>query len=307
MNVLELFAKAFAGARGNDRFVKTRPLSTLTSAWAAALALSPTSVPSPSLDPLSGMVPWLSWAALLAERDLGKSVFPSPSPPSSENDARARLWKRETAAKLLANAPPLSLLDVEIAVRRVEPTRSLLTLVLDRASAEGLFVRVTVDAWLDVTAKDGVLVHNDRATASRALQDVLSLASQLPAPALLVRASTLPGIVVERLSRGVIGPAIHAERAAGFDVAAGAFALVVSSEELAGDIAVTVDNDVFADPAESGGAGCDLGAVVDALPKPLARFKCFRDAKVVATSTLAAQVKQRAQQRKKKTVVHELR
>lgn len=298
MNVLEVFAKAFAGARGNDRFVKTRPLSTLTSAWAAALALSPTSVPSPSLDPSSGMVPWLSWAALLAERDLGKSVLPSPVPPSTENDARARLWKRETAAKLLANAPPLSLLDVEIAVRRVEPTRSLLTLVLDRASAEGLFVRVTVDAWVNVS-KDGVVVHNDRATASRALQDVLSLASQLPAPALLVRASTLPGIVVERLSRGVIGPAIHAARADGFDAAGDAFALVVSSEELAGDIAVTVDNDVFADD--------DLGAVVDALPKPLAHFRCFRDAKVVATSTLAAQVAARAKQRQTKTVVHLLR
>lgn len=307
MNVLETFAKAFAAARGNDRFPKTRPLATLTSAWAQALALSPTSVPAPTLDPSSGMVPWLAWAALLAERDLGKAVLPAPQPPSS-SEAGLKLWKRETAAKLLANAPHLSLLDVDIAVRRVEPARSLVTLVLDRASAEGLFVRVTVDAWLDVNARGGVLVDEargagdgrEKATASRALQDVLSLASQLPAPALLVRAATLPGVVVERLSRGVIGPAIHRERAAGFDVDGGAFGLVVSSEELAGDIAATVDNDVFADEA-------DLAAVIGALPKSLSQFRCFRDAKIVATPTLATQVAARARARGTKTVVHALR
>ncbi len=305
-------ARALTAARGNDRFPQTRSLAGLARSWAAARALSPTSVPVPVVDADSGLPPWITWAALLAERELGRTLPSSspvpapaeisPTPVAAADSARARLQKREAAARLLAEAPAARLLDVDVVVRRVEASRSLLTMVLDRADASGLFVRITVDAWVPLNATVGgreLVVDDDRARASAGLQDLLSLASHLPAPALLVRAATLPGVVVERLVRGVVGPCSHSWGGPALgDESSDAFALVLSSEELSPDIAATSDNDVFATD--------DLAALVDALPKSLRHFRAFRDAKAVASPSSSKLLRVRAQQRGLKTVLHAL-
>ena len=121
-------ARGLSKARGNDRFPKTRPLSALAVAWAKARAVSPGSVPAPVVDVDSGLPPWISWAALLAERELG-STLPPADPRSLAplvDDARGRLLRRETAARALAEVPPVRLLDVDVVMRRVEPGKALL-------------------------------------------------------------------------------------------------------------------------------------------------------------------------------------
>ena len=303
-------ARAFAAARGNDRFPKTRPLAALLRAWVEARALSPGSVPAPVVDADSGLPPWICWAALLAERDLGRTLPPATTttPAPAANDARSRLLRREAAARLLAATPAVPLLDVDVALRRVEPQRALITMVLDRADAAGLFVRISVDAWVPLqvaaaeaaaAAAEGLVVDDDRARASAGLKELLSLASHLPAPALLVRAATLPGVEVERLCRGVVGPCSSAR--AGPDLGDDdddAFALRLSSEELSFDIATTSDNDVFASD--------DLAAMMSALPKKLQRFRAFRDAKAVASASASRLLRARADQRGLRTVLHSL-
>ncbi|MDP2342587.1 MAG: hypothetical protein Q8O67_16640 [Deltaproteobacteria bacterium] len=295
-------ARGLSKARGNDRFPKTRPLSSLAVAWAQARAVSPGSVPAPVVDVDSGLPPWMSWAALLAERDLGATL-----PPAAQaldplvDDARGRLLRREMAARALAAVPGVRLLDVDVVIRRIEPGKALLTLVLDRTDAGGLFVRITVDAWvpLQVGSHDGLVVDEDRARASAGLKDLLSLASHLPAPALLVRAATLPGVEVERLCRGVVGPLSTAKAGPSIgDNDVDAFALVLSSEELSWEIANTSDNDVFATD--------DLGAMMAALPKKLQRFRAFRDAKAVASPSSSKILRARAKERGLRTVLHEL-
>ena len=297
-------ARGLAVARGNDSFPATRLLSALATAWAQARALSPASVPRPIVDSASGLPPWITWAALLAERDLGLAL---PAVPSTTLDsaaassaARTRLLLREQSARLLARTPGVRLLDVSVVMRRVESERALLTMVLDRADAGGVFVRVSVDAWVPTTQEQaGLVVDDESASASADLKDLLSLASHLPAPALLVRATTLPGVVVERLARGVVGPACH--RHGGPDIGDDhndAFALVLSFEEVSPAIAATVDNDVFATD--------DLAAMMQALPKQLQHFRAFRDAKAVASPSSAQLLRSRAQQRGMRTVLHNL-
>ena len=303
---LPRLARAFSAARGNESFPPTRPLAALVTAWSSARALSPGSVPAPVVDVDSGLPPWITWAALLAERELGSTLPPASATSEGpfSDDARGRLSAREAAARMLAQAPAARLLEVDVVVRRVEAGRALLTMVLDRTDAGGLFVRITVDAWVPVVAhKGGIVVDDDRVNASAGLREVLSLASHLPAPALLVRAATLPGVVVERLHRGVVGPctsrwggprlgSIHTDD----DV--DAFALVLSSEELSPDIAVTRDNDVFASD--------DLPALIAALPKKLAHFRAFRDAKAVVSPSSSALLRARAKARGLHTMLHAL-
>jgi len=297
-------AAALRGARGNDRLPNTRALANLVKAWRTALALSPSSIPPPLVDAGSGLPPWLSWAALLAEREMGASATTAASTTSplarvgaSADDARARLRRREQAAATLFAAPPVPL-EVNVAVRRVVAGKALLTLVLDRAFASGRFVRIAIDAWVSVKSENGVVVDDDHVSASADLKELLSLASHLPAPALLVRAAVLPGVAVERISRGVVGPCHNRFGGPALTAVDDPFALIIASEDVSTDIAVTVDNDAFADD--------DFAALLAALPKSFSGWRAFRDAKVIATTTTAPALRAHAVARGKQTVIHTL-
>lgn len=301
-------AAALHGARGNDRFPQTRALSNLVKAWRTSLSMSPSSIPPPLVDAGSGLPPWLSWAALLAEREMGASVAPrtaAEAPPTTlagavagGDDARSRLRRREQAAALLFTAPAAPLLEVNVAVRRVATGKALLTLVLDRAFASGRFVRIAIDAWVSVKSENGVVVDDDHVSASADLKELLSLASHLPAPALLVRAAALPGVDVERISRGVVGPCHSRFGGPALTHVDDPFALIIASEDVSKDIAVSVDNDAFADD--------DFAGLMAALPVSLSGWRAFRDAKVVATTTTAPALRARAVARGKQTVIHTL-
>lgn len=289
-------------ARGNDRFVKVRALRLLWSAWQRAFALSPETVPAPVLDDGTGMPPWATWAEVLAEQRLGAALPPRevPDPTALVGDgAKARLRRREAAARVLAAVPPLPLETGRVDVRRVEGRRALVTLTLDRIGATGLFVRVGADVSVVVDgAARGIMVDDDRARAAAPLIAVLERSAALPAPALAVQLAASGGdVVVERVTRGVVGPLSVAGRGRALGALAGADGgvLAMSVEELHGDVAENADNDVF--------AGDELQTLWQALPTELRGLKVFRDARVVATAAAAARVRALADRRGMKTVI----
>jgi hypothetical protein len=290
------------GARGNDRFVKVR------------------SVPPLRLDPQTGLPPWSTWAELSAEQRAGASLTatshssPDATPltttpttvrlPAPHNDdltdARARLRRREAAARLLAAAPPLSLEPGRVEVRRILGDRAQVTVVLDRIEAAGLLVRVSAD--LSVGTHGGhsgrrIAVDDEEARVNAAFLAVLQRSMGLPAPAIAVQLAASDGdVVVERVSRGVVGPLRAAAMGpALLPLATNDALLVLSLEELHGESHEVVDNDVFATD--------ELITLWQALPKELRRLTLFRDARVVATAGAGNAVRALSSARKKKTVV----
>ena len=113
-----------------------------------------------------------------------------------------------------------------------------------------------------------------------------------------MRAAVLPGVAVERISRGVVGPCHNRFGGPALTDVEDPFALIIASEDISKDIAVTVDNDGFADD--------DFAALCAALPKSFSGWRAFRDAKVVATTTTAPALRAHAVARGKQTVIHTL-
>lgn len=292
-------------ARGNDRFVKVRAVRQLWSAWQRAWRLSPETVAAPDVDEGTGMPPWAVQAEVLAEQRLGLTLPPSGSGDVVDeaalrgDDARSRLRRREAAARILASASSFQLEAGRVEVRRVEGRRALVTLTLDRIGATGLFVRVGADVSVVVDgAARGIMVDDDRARATAPLIAVLERSAALPAPALAVQLAASGGdVVVERVTRGVVGPMSVRGRGRALGPFAGddGGVLVLSVEELHADVADNADNDVF--------AGDDLQTLWQALPTELRGLKVFRDARVVATPSAAERVKALAARRGMKTVV----
>jgi hypothetical protein len=288
-------------ARGNDRFIKVRALRHLWSAWQRAVSLSPETVPSPVVDEHTGLPPWSTWAEVMAEQRLGATLPPADIDEAGlvGDGARARLRRREAAARLLAAVPPLPLESGRVEVRRLEGRRAFVTLTLDRIGATGLFVRVGADVSVVVDgAARSIVVEDDRARVTAPLVAVLERSAALPAPALAVQlAASGVDVVVERVTRGVVGPMSVAARGRGLQDLAGADGgvLVMSFEELHAEVAENADNDVF--------AGDDLQTLWQALPPSLRGLKVFRDARVVATPTAAERVRALAARRGTKTVV----
>lgn len=288
-------------ARGNDRFVRVRALRQLWAAWQRAARVSPETVPAPLVDESTGMPPWSTWAEVLAEQRLGANLPPGDDVGDAlaGDGARARLRRREAAARLLAAVPPLPLETGRVEVRRVEGRRALVTLTLDRIGATGLFVRVGADVSVVVDgAARSIMVDDDRARVAAPLVAVLERSAALPAPALAVQlAASGDDVIVERVTRGVVGPLSVAGRGRALQDLAGddGGVLVMSLEELHAEVADNADNDVF--------AGDDLQTLWQALPPALRSLKVFRDARVVATPTAAERIRSLAARRGTRTVV----
>lgn len=298
-------------ARGNDRFVKVRAVRPLWAAWHDALQRSPESIPPLRLDRRTGLPPWSTWAELSAEQRLGASLVAASTTRGSAttavdaqtatravSDARDRLHRREAAARALASVPALPLEPGRVEVRRVDGARAQVTLLIDRIDASGLLVRVRADVTVDVRrTSGGIAVRDDEAQATAAFVTILERSVGLPAAAIAVQlASSGDDVVVERVSRGVVGPLRAAAMGpALLPLATNDALLVLSLEELHGESHDVVDNDVFATD--------ELITLWHALPKELRRLTLFRDARVVATAGAGNAVRALSSARKKKTVV----
>ncbi len=307
-------ARLFLAARGNDRFVKVRPIGRLLQAWHAARAIAPDTIAAPDIDVDTGLPPWTVWSTLLAEHDIGTEL--GGAAPSAEvivgDDARSRLKRREAGARTLATAKALDLEEGRVDVRSllqdvtfVYPVldvknSALLTMTLDRVTSSGLFVRLSADVGVPVKGSTGgntgIVIDDDRAELNDALIERLSRSIHLPAPAAAVQLAALKGVTVVRLTRGVIGPChIDGRGKALSAIADGGAMLVMSFEELAHDVKGHSDNDVFAVD--------DLEKIMRALPEDLRALRAFRDSRVIATAEVAERVRALAAQRNKQTVV----
>jgi len=304
---LDVVARLFLAARGNDRFVKVRPIGRLLAAWRDARRASPESIPRPHVDAATGLVPWTTWSPVLAEAELGTQIAAPPSDEELVGDGpRARLKRRERAAHALANASvsraqPLGLEDGRVDVRSIAKDSAALTLCVDRVTASGLIVRLSADVTLAVSAGAGIVVDDDRAKATAPVMERLGRSVQLPAPAVAVQLAALGGVRVTRVTRGVIGPC-RAQNVgallAPYATNATDACLVLSFEELALDVAAHNDNDAFATD--------DLSALMRALPGELSALRAFRDARVITTPAAAATVRSLAARRGTKTVITEV-
>lgn len=312
---LPVAARLCSAARGNDRFVGVRPLGRLMSAWAAAQTTSPLTTTVPTLDAQTGLPLHAVWTDLMSEHRIGKSLGPATAPAPApladveaahRDDARTRLHRREAAARILAAAPPLTLVEGRVEVRRVDADAVTVALCLDRV-ASGLFVRVSADVVLPLRTtsggSSGIVIDDDRARAAAPLLELLGRSVQLPAPAIAVQLAALGDLRLLRLSRGVVGPmSVHGQGAALAMYAGDDGALLaLSLEELSvpdDGQATIVDNDVFATD--------DLQPLMGALPASLAHLRAFRDARVVATAPAAVRVRDAARRRGLQTVIAEV-
>jgi hypothetical protein len=311
---LHVAARLCSAARGNDRFVGVRPLGRLMSAWAAAQTTSPLTTTEPILDAQTGLPLHAVWTDLMSEHRIGKSLAPASAPgpapladveDARRDDARTRLYRREAAARILAAAPPLTLVEGRVEVRRVDADDVTVALCLDRV-ASGLFVRLSADVVLPLRTRgesSGIVVDDDRARAAAPLLELLGRSVQLPAPAIAVQLAALGELRLLRLSRGVVGPMSVRGQGAALSMYAGddGALLALSFEELSvpdDGHATIVDNDVFATG--------DLQPLMGALPASLAHLRAFRDARVVATAPAAARVRDAAVRRGLQTVIAEV-
>ena len=304
---LAVAATLCSAARGNDRFVTVRPLGRLLSAWSTARTLSPTTMTAPTLDVHTGLPHRSVWSDLMGEHRIGAALPPSSmaaTPVDLEGDhARARLHRREAAARTLAKAPPLTLVEGRVDVRRVDHDSVTVAVILDRV-VSGLLVRVSADVVLPpgsaARGSSGIRVDDDRAHVAAPLLDLLGRCVHLPAPAIAVQLAALGDVRLLRLSRGVVGPmSVNGQGSAlaGYSVDNGAV-LALSMEELAeagGAEGGDHDNDVFATD--------DLRQLQKAMPSALAHLRVVRDARVVATATAAALVRDAARRRDLQTVI----
>lgn len=215
----------------------------------------------------SGLPTYREWARVAADAELSARVL-AELPPEPELEARARkepqgIWGKQWR-KLRYHAhlrgieatPPS---QMTVRLRRVDPAerRAWFHVVLDKLDQRGVFVRASIELSQQASfwSRPMLELDDDAARETEGLRTIVYRLTSLDAELTFVRLADTPGLVVERVIRGTVGPiyvagtmlpaALAAELPAtpapGFVVAT--FGLDIA----AGDVAKDGDNDPIED------------------------------------------------------------
>jgi hypothetical protein len=170
------------------------------------------------VDRRSGLPGYREWARVTTDAELSARVL-AELPPEPELQARARrephgIWgkqwlKHRYHAHLCGiDATPPSHMTVKL--RRVDPVerRAWFHVVLDKLDQTGVFVRASIDlAQQSSFWKRPMLeLDEDAARETEGLRAIVYRLTSLDAELTLVRLADTPGLQVERVIRGTVGP-----------------------------------------------------------------------------------------------------
>ena len=258
---VDLVARAIARARLSDQYPPGRRLAAQIEAMGPRVHGG--LYADLRVDRGSGLPTYREWARVAADAELSARVL-AELPPEPELEARARkepqgIWGKQWL-KLRYHAhlrgieatPPS---QMTVRLRRVDPAerRAWFHVVLDKLDQRGVFVRASIELSQQASfwSRPMLELDDDAARETEGLRTIVYRLTSLDAELTFVRLADTPGLVVERVIRGTVGPiyvagttlpaALAAELpgppAPGFVVAT--FGLDIA----AGDVAKDGDND----------------------------------------------------------------
>ncbi len=217
------------------------------------------------VDPRSGLPSYKEWTRVRTDREVAPAALEKLDPLSVlERKAAAdpgsirgkQLLKHHYYTALL-NRPLAPLSAMDVALRRVDPAAQTawFHVVLDKLDASGLFVRFSIDLAQQASVWNRQLVRLDESdeTASHTeeLRTLVYRFTALDAEFTWAKIATQPGLTVERVVKGTVGPLFLAAEqtppALAPLLAEGALLATFALDMAANDVAEDRDNDPLDD------------------------------------------------------------
>ena len=222
-----------------------------------------------------------------------------------------QLAKLDYYARLL-NRPTVPLGDMSVALRRVDPAarRAWFHVILDKLDASGLFVRYAIDLSQQSSAwsKPIVTLNEETAQHTQEFQSLIYKFTSLDAEFTWAKLQSMPGVQVERVCKGVVGPLCFAaaqappELAAALESHEGSFIGMFGLDMVAADIAEDRNNDPFA-RFFTEQLSAEARAVYEEA-RGRASYKRFKDRKFVTTRALQQPLQALCQARQTKNIIY---
>lgn len=208
-------AALLRGARVGQQWVDPRPVAAHLAAMHPSVhqGLSPEVVPETS----SGLPGYVHWQRVVADRGLaaeGLATLGDEAALRQRAETRGLPVDHKQLARFayyraLLAAPPLVLDAVDVRLRRQEGEVAHLHLVLDKLEADGRFLRVSL-----LVAQRGsrglVRLSDDLVASTGTLRDLVFRQAGLDVELLWVTLADQPGLEVERIEKGTLGPVFPA-------------------------------------------------------------------------------------------------
>lgn len=222
-----------------------------------------------------------------------------------------QLKKLDYYQKLL-NRPTATLGDMSVALRRVDPAqrRAWFHVILDKLDASGLFVRYVIELSQESSgwSKPIVTLDEENAKHTQEFQSLIYKFTSLDAEFTWAKLSTMPGIIVERVVKGVVGPFYFAPEQASATLAPllssqeGGFIAMFSLDMVALDLAEDRNNDplsgFFSEQLS------EQAQQVYAQARQRHQYKRFKDRKFVTTRALQAPLTALCAQHQTKNIIY---
>lgn len=262
---VDLVARAIARARLSDQYPPARRLAAQIEAMGPRVHGG--LYADLRVDVGSGLPTYREWARVAADAELSARVL-AELPPQADLEARARrephgIWgkqwlKHRYHAHLRGiEATPPSIMTVRL--RRVDPAerRAWFHVVLDKLDQSGVFVRASIELSQQASfwSRPMLELDDDAARETEGLRTIVYRLTSLDAELTFVRLADTPGLVVERVIRGMVGPIFMAGTALPEALAAalpgppgpGFVVATFGLDMAAGDVAKDGSNDPLAD------------------------------------------------------------
>lgn len=263
------------------------------------------------VDGRSGLPTYREWARVRTDAELSPAVL-AELPPLPELQARARQDPRSIWGKQLLkhryhthlagiDATPPSHMTVKL--RRVEPAerRAWFHVVLDKLDQSGVFVRASIELSQQASfwSRPMLELDDDAARETEGLRTIVYRLTSLDAELTFVRLADTEGLVVERVTRGTVGPIYVAGTALPAALAAelpgppgpGFIVATFGLDTAAGDLARDGDNDPMEDPLHERLSPAGHAAFVDARRRY--GYRVYKDRKLVVGDAATAAAVQR--------------
>lgn len=206
-------AALLRGSRLGQQWVDPRPVAGHLAAMHPSVhrGLGAEVVPETS----SGLPGYVHWQRVVADRGLAQEGLVGLGDEATLRQRaqdrglpvdHKQLARLEYYTALLAG-PPLVLDAVDVRLRRREGDVAHLHIVLDKVEADGRFLRVSV--LVALRGSQGLVrLSDDLVGSTQGLRDLIFRQASLDIERLWVALADQPGLAVERLEKGILGPVV---------------------------------------------------------------------------------------------------
>lgn len=213
---VDLVGRAIARARLSDQYPPARRLAAQIEAMGPRVHGG--LYADLRVDVGSGLPTYREWARVAADAELSARVL-AELPPEAELQARARRephgiwgkqWLKQRYHAHLRGIDATSPSSMTVRLRRVDPAerRAWFHVVLDKLDQSGVFVRTSIELSQQASlwSRPMLELDDDAARETEGLRTIVYRLTSLDAELTFVRLADTPGLVVERVIRGTVGP-----------------------------------------------------------------------------------------------------